>query len=95
VTNTVNGDANHPGNILLTSGTGGTGTGEACNVTTVSGFNIVGAKYGSRESRTYRLCAGAHSNMCPYRDPDCYPDFLYAAPASTAYATFIKESRMK
>jgi hypothetical protein len=22
-----------------------------------------------RESRTYRLCAGAHSNMRPYRDP--------------------------
>jgi hypothetical protein len=41
-TNTANGDANHPGNILLTSGTAGTGTGEACNVTTVSGFNIVG-----------------------------------------------------
>jgi hypothetical protein len=24
-----------------------------------------------------------------------YPDFLYAAPASAAYATFIKESRTK
>lgn len=53
VASNADGSANHPGRILLTSGTGGTGTGEACFVGTAGDVNLNTVPTWTKESDVF------------------------------------------